>query len=183
MIRLERMNPTIGIPIMNPAIAFKTRPICSKKSRRRGITLRLWTHWRMTFRFVWGHYWFEVEGCVPVVASAVLADLPWSRSLAAGCEPGHDIGNFLGRHRFPWDVVPETRHPEFRPAGDHHRPQILVAHQAEIGRSRPPILLFLSRLPRRNRGSWHNPAQKSTSPRSASPKAALYGGRLSVGAS
>jgi hypothetical protein len=26
----------------------------------------------MAFRLVWGHYWFEVEGCVPALASTVL---------------------------------------------------------------------------------------------------------------
>src|ERR1700733_6523226 len=41
-----------------------------------GITLRLGTRWRMTFGFVWCHYWFEVEGCVPVVASAVFVACP-----------------------------------------------------------------------------------------------------------
>jgi hypothetical protein len=33
-IRLEKMNPIIGIPIMNAAIVLITKPTFSKKSRR-----------------------------------------------------------------------------------------------------------------------------------------------------
>jgi hypothetical protein len=34
LIRLEKRNPTIGIPIMNAAMVLITKPTFSKKSRR-----------------------------------------------------------------------------------------------------------------------------------------------------
>src|ERR1700730_13093131 len=47
-----------------------------QKISPRGIAFYLRGRWGMTFRFVWCHYWFEVRGCVPLVASAVLAICP-----------------------------------------------------------------------------------------------------------
>ena len=67
-----------------------------------GVAFWLWTSWRMTFRFVLGHYSFDVEGCVPVAASAVFSVCPgarpcrWDASQATTSEISSGVIGFPG---------------------------------------------------------------------------------------
>src|SRR5438132_2786728 len=50
-----------------------------------------------------------------------------------GRKPGHDIGNFLCRHRSAFNITAPVRCTQFRPSCNHYRSKILVTNQSKVG--------------------------------------------------
>src|SRR5271165_16042 len=141
-----------------------------------------WIEWRTIIRFVWCHCWLVGEGCAPAVASVACTD--WPEVVASRRDESQATTSEISSALIGF---PDTKSlkPGIPSSG---RPAITTVRR----------YWSLTRL--RNVGSTTGPAfprtpspsdpwqlaqscAKAASPRSGSPRAALYGGRLSVGTS